>query len=131
MESQQQATQQDLSQWIKAFEHQKQELDQQIQQFDALQQEMQALASQAAHSSKVDKKLEQVKALENNTDYIRMRDHAMEQIARLEQQFSKLVDWSEGPPITNGTNRRQSESARTKNQPLQQTFAKKTARGFV
>ncbi len=131
MQPQQPAAQQDLAQWLKAFEQQKKALDQQVQQFDALQQELQALAVQAPSSPKAVKKLEQLKALEQNVDYVQLRDRALSQIMRLEQQFSQLVDWCDGPPITSSTNQRQSPSAVAKTPAIQQAPTKKTARGFA
>lgn len=131
MQPQQPAAQQDLAQWLKAFEQQKKSLDQQVQQFDALQQELQALAVQAPSSPKAVKKLEQLKTLEQNADYVQLRARALSQIVRLEQQFSQLVDWCDGPASTSSSNQRQSPAAVAKTPPIQHTAAKKTARGFA
>lgn len=131
MQPQQPAPQEDLAQWLKAFEQQKTAIEEQIEQFNGLQQELQELAARAASSPKALKQVEQVEALEQNSDYSELCDRAIHQIERLEQQFSQLVDWcGDDPPSSGSANRRQAKSA-VATPPRHCGSAKKTARGFV
>jgi hypothetical protein len=131
MQSQQQSTQQELAQWLKAFESQKTALEQQIEQFSALQQAVQGLAAQGSSSANAVKKLEQLKALEQNADYTQMRERALSQIALLEQQFSELADWGDDPTSGRSAKQRQREAATATTSPFQQPKVKKRAKGFV
>lgn len=131
MQSQQPAPQEDLAQWLKAFEQQKTALEQQIEQFTVLQEAVQGLFTQAASSPKAAKQLGGVEELEQSADYTQLRDRALSQLERLEQQFSQLVDWCADPPMSSSENQRQERSAVAQTPPLQQATAKKRARGFV
>lgn len=83
-------TTEDFAQWLKAVERQQLALEQQMQQFTALQDEIKGIAEQANHSPQAAQTLQKLQSVEQSPNYQQLQTRVVEKLQQIEQQFAEI-----------------------------------------
>jgi chromosome segregation ATPase len=105
-----------LDQIMNNFTKQKEDLEKQMEKFVQLQNEIEKLSKKSPRSAQDIEKLNNLQQLEENQDFIELRENAMNTIQQLEVQFSQLSRMFDQKPIAK-TSPKKTTSEELKAQP--------------